>query len=228
MMAERTLLLSTMIILVALLIAGLFFWGRGIMKSRKSDLLIGSYDIAGVFIASFALFGSSLVFSVVGILLFVFSVETLIVSLFAKQDCPIQKKERIGLGIAALILGCAVSTVDRHHQFGNPISKDKVVAQYELPPKEIWTAAKDVIRINGVLATEDVMQATLEGTVNGGKVWLKVEADEPKYTRLTVQARTKDGMADLALAWEIDKQIAVRVATKNLTPGLKSLVPPTK
>ena len=41
---------------------------------------------------------------------------------------------------------------------------------------------------------------------------------DPKVTRLIVQVRTKSGGTDSALAAELDKQVAVRLATGNLTP----------
>ncbi len=123
--------------------------------------------------------------------------------------------------LSAVVLSGCVGTVDGRHQFGVPLTKDKVVARYERSPKEIWTAAKDVINYNGVLTTEDVMQATLQGTVDKKTVWVKVEPDDPKFTKVTVQARGSSGGADVALAAEIDKQIALRLATGNLTPATK-------
>jgi hypothetical protein len=119
---------------------------------------------------------------------------------------------------AVLLSGC-VGTIDGHHRAGVPLTKDKIVARYERSPKDIWTAAKDVLNYNGVLYREDVMQATLEGSIDTRTVWVKVEQDDPKYTKLTVQARTKGGGADVRMAAEIDKQIALRLATGNLPPA---------
>ncbi len=121
--------------------------------------------------------------------------------------------------LGALVLADCVSTIDGHSKMGMPFAKDKVVARYERAPKDIWIAAKDVLSKNGVLSSEDVMQATLEGSVDTRTIWIKVEQDDPKYTKVTVQARTKGGGADVAMAGEIDKQIAMRLATGNLTPG---------
>ena len=47
-------------------------------------------------------------------------------------------------------------------------------------------------------------------------VWMKVQAVDPKVTEITVQVRTKGGGTDLELARELDKQIAVRLATGTL------------
>jgi hypothetical protein len=50
---------------------------------------------------------------------------------------------------------------------------------------------------------------------------------DQRVTKVTVQVRTKGGVADVALAAEIDKQIAIRLVTGNLTPATKAS-PPTK
>ena len=42
---------------------------------------------------------------------------------------------------------------------------------------------------------------------------VRVEEVDPKVTRVLVQCRTKGGGADLALASEIDKRIALRLAS---------------
>jgi hypothetical protein len=84
---------------------------------------------------------------------------------------------------------------------------------------EIWQAAKDVLSFNGKLYSEDVMRSTLEASVNTRTVWVKVEPADQQTTRVVVQARTKSGGTDLELASEIDKQIALRLATGNLSPA---------
>jgi hypothetical protein len=119
---------------------------------------------------------------------------------------------------AGVLTGC-VGTVDGRHRVGMPLVNDRIQATYERAPQEIWTAAKDVIAYNGVLTSEDVLKATLEGAVDARKVWVKVEPVDTKVTRVVVQVRTKAGAPDVALAGEIDKQIALRLATGNLTPA---------
>jgi hypothetical protein len=84
---------------------------------------------------------------------------------------------------------------------------------------EIWKAAKDVLAFQGKLYSEDVMRSTLEASVNTRTVWVRVDPVDQKSTRVTVQARTKGGGSDIELASEIDKQIAIRLATGNLTPA---------
>jgi hypothetical protein len=122
---------------------------------------------------------------------------------------------------AALVLigsGC-VSSVDGRLQPGVPFVADHVEGRYERPVMDVWTAAKDVLNYNGRIYSEDVLKSTLEAAINQRTVWVKVEPLDTKVTKVTVQARTKLGGADVGLASEVDKQIALRLATGNLTPA---------
>lgn len=92
-----------------------------------------------------------------------------------------------------------------------PFVKDTVEARYERSPMEIWKTAKEVIAYNGQLSSEDVLKNTLEGAINMRKVWVRVEPLDDRVTRVLVQARTKSGAADLEMAGEIDKQIALKL-----------------
>jgi hypothetical protein len=122
------------------------------------------------------------------------------------------------LALACVISGC-VNTIDGRQQVGLPMVKDKIQSSYERSPMEIWKAAKDVLAFQGKLYSEDVMRSTLEASVNTRTVWVRVDPVDQKSTRVTVQARTKGGGSDIELASEIDKQIAIRLATGNLTPA---------
>lgn len=114
-----------------------------------------------------------------------------------------------GLQVAALT-GC-VPTVDGRRHVGMPFTKDTIEARYERSPMEIWKVAKEVIAYNGQLASEDVLKSTLEGSVNTRTVWVRVEPLDDRVTRVMVQSRTKGGAADLEMAGEIDKQIALKL-----------------
>ena len=122
------------------------------------------------------------------------------------------------LALAFVVSGCMTSVDGRQHA-GVPFVKDKLESRYERSPMEIWQAAKDVLSFNGKLYSEDVMRSTLEASVNTRTVWVKVEPADQQTTRVVVQARTKGGGTDLELASEIDKQIALRLATGNLSPA---------
>ena len=103
--------IASAIAAVALPLAAFFYWARGLIKSRRDDIILGFSILVFVCLASFVLSGSSGVLSGIGILIFLFGVETLIVSAFAKQDCPIKKKDRITLGVAALFAGLFFSMI---------------------------------------------------------------------------------------------------------------------
>ena len=118
--------------------------------------------------------------------------------------------------------GCTTA-VDGRMTPGMPFVKDSVEARYEKPVLEVWTAAKDVLNYNGRVYSEDVMKSTLEASVNQRTVWVKVEPIDDKVTKVTAQARTKMGAGDVGLASEIDKQIAIRLATGNLAPANKPI-----
>ena len=129
------------------------------------------------------------------------------------------------LTISALALfatGC-VRTVDNRREYGNPMVKDKIVRVYERPVLQAWAAAKDVLAANGTIINEDVMQSALSARVDTRTVRVKTESIDPKMTRVTTQVRTKFGNSDLDLAGEIDKQIALRLATGQLPMSAPAL-----
>jgi hypothetical protein len=124
------------------------------------------------------------------------------------------------LAISSLVFGAVgcVSTVDNRNLAGNPIGRDKLIRVYERPVLQCWTAAKDVLSVNGTIIHEDVMQSTLTAHVDTRTVLVKTESIDPKVTRVTLQVRTKFRNPDLDLAGELDKQIALRLTTGQ-TPG---------
>lgn len=135
-------------------------------------------------------------------------------------DCipAMRKNAFVLIGISTLLVlaaGC-VRTVDNRREYGNPLVKDKVVRVYERPVMQCWAAAKDVLAANGTVINEDVMQSTVSARIDTRTVRVKTESIDPKMTRITTQVRTKTGNSDLDLAGEIDKQIALRLATGQL------------
>ncbi len=123
------------------------------------------------------------------------------------------------LGMAALVLSGCVETLDGRHQAGMPLVKDRIEGRYESSPAQLWAAAKDVLKHQGTLVSEDTLKNVLEASVDERTIWVKVEEFDTRTTRLLVEARTKGGSPDLEMAAFIDKQIAVRLATGNLTPA---------
>ena len=125
------------------------------------------------------------------------------------------------LGAAVLGGTGCVETLTGDRKVGNPIGMDRVEGRYERTPAELWTAAKDVLKHQGTLTSEDTLKNVLQANVDERRIWVKVEEFDSKISRVLVQARTKGGRADMEMAAFIDKQIAVRLATGNLTPATK-------
>lgn len=115
--------------------------------------------------------------------------------------------------LTALLVGC-VSTVDGRSRPGMPMAMDIKESSYERPVDQIFTAAKEVLKYNGTLVSENRVNNSLEAKIDTRTVWVAVEEIEPKVSRVRVQARTKGGRGDMDLAAEIDKQIYGKLITE--------------
>jgi hypothetical protein len=117
-------------------------------------------------------------------------------------------------GLAGLVAGC-VETVDGRSEAGMPFVKDKLESRYERSVPQILEAARSVIIKNGTLVADNSVNNSLEGRVNQTSVWIKVDqidASKP-ISQITVQTRTKSRVADLDLANDIDKQVALYLSS---------------
>jgi hypothetical protein len=118
--------------------------------------------------------------------------------------------------VLMLVIGC-VRTVDDRKTAGMPFGKDKVEGKYERPVDQLFQAAKDVVTANGVLVNEETMYnqthpvKTVHGRINQREVWIRIEGVDSKLTAVVVQARTSGGGADVYLAHEVEKQIALKL-----------------
>ena len=112
--------------------------------------------------------------------------------------------------LAGLMTGC-VSTLDGHSKMGMPFSKDRIVSRYERPVETIFASAKDVLKLMGALYGENTIKKTLEAKVDTRTVWVKIDQIDAKVSQVTVQARTSGGGADIDLASEVDKRIALQL-----------------
>ncbi len=122
-------------------------------------------------------------------------------------------------GLGLVILAGCVSTVDGRRELGMPFSKDTFVGKYDRSPQDLWLATQDVLKYLGTITSKDTARNVIQANVDTRTVWVKIEQIDSKYSRDIVQARTKGGLGDQALAAFIDKEIAVRLATGNLTPA---------
>lgn len=112
--------------------------------------------------------------------------------------------------LALLVSGC-YSAVDGQLRAGVPFAKDKLPSLYEFPAAQIWTAAREVLTRNGRLTGDNTVAKTLTAKIDNRTVWVMIEDIDPRLTRVTVQVRTSMGGTDIALASEIDKQIALQL-----------------
>ena len=118
----------------------------------------------------------------------------------------------VAFSLAGLFSGC-VSTVDGRSHAGMPMAKDTIESRYQAPVEQVFSAAKDVLKLNGTLTSENLINHSLEAKVDTRTVWVAVDEVEPKISRVRVQARTRGG-GDIDLASEMDKQIYGKLITK--------------
>jgi hypothetical protein len=117
-----------------------------------------------------------------------------------------------GIIAAALLSGC-YSTPEGRKKAGVPFVKDKFEGRYQRPVATIFTAARQILELNGTLVGENRIMNSLEAKVDTRTVIVRVDEVEPGVSRLIVSARKKGGLPDLDLASEIEKQIALKLAS---------------
>jgi hypothetical protein len=123
------------------------------------------------------------------------------------------------LGGLVLVAGC-VSTVNDRSTAAWPLVKDKFEGRYQRSVEQVYAAAVGAVRDNGAISRESIINPgpnqarTIEAKVNGRNVWVRVEAVDPNITSVIVQARSKGGGSDQELTHELEKQIALKLATR--------------
>jgi hypothetical protein len=127
--------------------------------------------------------------------------------------------------LAALIVGLlitagCVDTVTGGKTAGVPFIRDTVDAAYKVPPDVIFVVVKEVISKDGVLTDYGVHQSStnamnvVQGRVNQRTVRVGIAPMDAQVTSVSVQVRTDGGGSDMELAHQIDKEIAVRLASR--------------
>jgi hypothetical protein len=114
--------------------------------------------------------------------------------------------------LLAIGTGCQ-TTPEGKSRAGIPFVKDTIESRYQRPVAQIFAAARQVLELNGTLSGENTITSTLEAKIDNRNVVVKVDEVEPGVSRVQVEARRKGGAADIDLAAEIDKQIALKLAT---------------
>jgi hypothetical protein len=121
--------------------------------------------------------------------------------------------------VSTLFLSGCVDTVDGRRRAGMPFQKDRAEGRYARPTADLWAAAKDVLKYHGTINSEDIARQSLQGNVNERDIWITVSAVDPSVSQVLVQARSKGGFADYQMAAYLEKEIAVRLASGNLSPA---------
>jgi hypothetical protein len=123
------------------------------------------------------------------------------------------------LGSLVLVAGC-VGTVNDRSTAAVPFVKDKFEGRYERTPDQVYAAAEEVLKANGAIERESILNPgvnqvrTIEAKMNGRRIWVRVEPVDTKVSSVVVQVRTSGGGSDLQLTQELQKQIAVKLATR--------------
>ncbi|MBM3877926.1 MAG: DUF3568 family protein [Verrucomicrobia bacterium] len=128
--------------------------------------------------------------------------------------------------LAAVLLhtGC-IATVDGHTKAAVPFRKDKLVSLYEFPLQRVLDAARQALKDNGVIHSENVVNHSFFAKCNERAVWVSVTDVKPTQVQVITQVRTRWGGTDIDLAAEIDKQIALNLQT-GLIPKPSSVPNP--
>jgi hypothetical protein len=112
--------------------------------------------------------------------------------------------------VLPLATGCR-GTVAGSNRAGVPFLQDTIESRYNRTVDKVQVAAREALAFNGTITSDDSVTRTLQAQINNRRVFVKVEELEPQVTRVLVQVFTKGGGADIHLAAEIDKQIALRL-----------------
>jgi hypothetical protein len=111
--------------------------------------------------------------------------------------------------LALLVSGC-VSTPTSQPKVGVPFLKDTITASYPRTVEQLVAATRVVLTRLGKLSVDNSVDNTFRAKVNERDVWVQAIKVDAKTTQLTVKVRSGLG-ADIALAAEIDKQIALQL-----------------
>ncbi len=117
----------------------------------------------------------------------------------------------VALALAAVLVSGCYSTESGSKKFGMPFADDKIESRYQRTVAQVFAAAKEVLGFNGTLTGENTIDNTLQAKVDNKTVWVRVDEIETGVARSFVQVRGPAGGADINLAAELDKQIALKL-----------------
>jgi hypothetical protein len=117
------------------------------------------------------------------------------------------------LSVSFLFTGC-YSTVDGRTKAGSPISKDKITSRYERSVDQVIAAAREVLKRNGQIVSDDSVTHSLSAKVNRRNVFVIVSKIDEKVSEVKVQVRSS-GFGDINLASDLSTQIGIQLAVSQ-------------
>jgi hypothetical protein len=91
--------------------AAVYFWRRGIRKSNKGDMIAGPLVLLGLCFALLLTSSGSGACGQMGCAIALFGIATVILSYTPKDSIILSRREQRLIGVAAIILGIALTTV---------------------------------------------------------------------------------------------------------------------
>jgi hypothetical protein len=130
-----------------------------------------------------------------------------------RADMRIKILFSLALSTALILSSGCVGTETGKPVFGVP-TKDTITNHYEKPVPLLVEATRVVLKRNGQLLVDNVVNNTFQAKVNQHNVWVKVVDLDGKITSVSVQARGPLG-ADIDLASQISTQIALQLTAER-------------
>ena len=87
-------------------------------------------------------------------------------------------------GCAPLIIGGAVGALG-----GYAISKDTIQGETDIDYEDLWRAAVQVVRMQGLPKYEDTVKGYIRAEIDSSKVWVRLIRLTKTATRLRISAR---------------------------------------
>jgi hypothetical protein len=119
----------------------------------------------------------------------------------------------LALSTSLILASGCVGTENGRSTVGVP-TKDTITNHYEKPVPLLVEATRVVLKRNGKLLFDNIVDNTFQAKVNEHNVWVKVADLDGKITAVSVQARGPLG-ADLDLAAQISTEIALQLTTEQ-------------
>jgi hypothetical protein len=119
----------------------------------------------------------------------------------------------LALSTALILSSGCVGTETGKPVFGMP-TKDTITNHYEKPVPLLAEAVRVVLKRNGQLLIDNVVNNTFQAKVNQHSVWVKVADLDGKVTEVSVQARGPMG-GDIDLAARISTEIALQLTAER-------------